>query len=189
MKHWPFYIALIVFIVLRTIKVKEGNFNIPEQAEVYNTPLDLIHKMTDIMDDKQTNDMVENKNVKYDLTAAQGYLADAKSILATDKKTRDTCKTKLEQVSEQNEIESKKYTVCLGNLSDQTKVYKKCKLDTLPKVIGSYDRVHATLTDTNKAVNDCNKTLRSEKDTVNQCYVDVGYYNENPWQNWWKWIN
>jgi len=189
MKHWPFYVALLLFIVLRSIKIKEGNFTIPEQAEVYNTPVELIHKMTDIIDNKQTNDMVENKNVKYDLTAAQDYLADAKVILERDKTTRDTCNTKLQKVTEQNEIESKKYTVCLGNLSDQTKVYKKCQLDTLPKTIGSYDAIHATVTNTNEAVNNCHRTLQSEKNAVNQCKVQVGEKNENPWPNWWTWIN
>ena len=58
MKHWQFYFALVVFIILRSIKIKEGNLAIPEQAEVYNTPVELISKMTDIIDGKQTNDMV-----------------------------------------------------------------------------------------------------------------------------------
>ena len=69
MKHWQIFMAILVFIVLCNIKVKEGNegrgFSIPEQAEVYNTPIELITKMQDIINDKQTNDMVENKNLTY----------------------------------------------------------------------------------------------------------------------------
>jgi hypothetical protein len=189
MKHWPFYIAIILFIVLRSIRVKEGNFNIPEQAEVYNTPKELIHKMTDIMDDKQTNDMVENKNVKYDLTAAQDYLNDAKTILSTDKGTRDTCKSKLEKKIQQNEVEQKKYTVCLGNLSDQTKLHNKCRVDVLPKTLGDYRTVQSQVDDTNRNLNDCNKQLRTEITAVNFCRATVDWYNETPgkWQWLWWW--
>jgi hypothetical protein len=187
MKHWPFYIAIFVFIVLRSIRIKEGNFNIPKQAEVYNTPIELIGKMTDIMDNKQTNDMVENKNVKYDLTAAQDYLSDAKNILATDKATRDNCNVKLEQTIQQNDVERRKYTVCLANLSDQTKLHSKCRVDVLPATAISYNNIYNTVQDTTRYTNDCNKQLRTEKDAVVWCRYGVNIWDEKfqPWWDFW----
>ena len=102
MKHWQIFMAIIVFILLYNVKVKEGNeerrFSIPAQAEVYNTPIELIDKMKDIIDDKQTNDMVENTNLKYDISQTQQYLNDARNTLKTDNNTLKTCNASLKNL-------------------------------------------------------------------------------------------
>jgi exonuclease VII small subunit len=179
MIHWQFYLSLLVFVVLINLKVKEGNFAIPDNAVVYKSPLQMMDTMKDIMDDKKTNDMVENNNLIYDLQASNDHLADANTIYARDQETYKTCKINLAQVNSNIKTEQALYNKCLADKNIQTDIYQKCQLQDLPKALDKNAGTNTTIDNINKLIDGCNKTLQSQVDAVQKCQVRVNEINSD----------
>jgi predicted RNase H-like nuclease (RuvC/YqgF family) len=176
MKHWQFYLAIIVYIILANIKVKEGNYSIPEQADIYDTPVFLVKKMQDIIDGKKTNDMVENENLKYQYDVAKKYNTDAVDRKTEDTETLATCKKSLDSLKIMNKNLSDQFTVCLGKFNEKSNLYNTCALNDLPLAIKRDLDAYNSLTNTNNLINQCNSTLQDEKNSVQRCHNDVSYW-------------
>ena len=179
MKDWQFYLALLIFIILFNVKVKEGNYDIPERAEVFNKPVDLIHTMTNLMDDKKTGDMIENENLQYELKASQQFRNETKQILDTDIESLNTCKRNLASLKETNANLSNQYTVCNTNLGIETQKYSQCKFQTLPKAWNENINTYSTWSNLINIRNNCYATLEAEKQAVRACNAEVDRVNRS----------
>lgn len=173
MKHWQFYLALVIFILLFNVKVKEGNFDIPKEAEVYNSPRDLMNQMKGIMEGGKTNDMVENKNLKYEMQAANKYLEEATLVYNTDKETKKKCDNNLKLLNGKIKTEIVRYDKCLAKKKIQQKTFDQCRLTDLPKIRLVYRGVTSTLVAIMKRLNKCNNILAREIHAVDKCYENV----------------
>ena len=169
MKDWQFYLALLIFIILFNVKVKEGNYDIPERAEVFNKPIDLIHTVTNLIDDKKTSDMIEQENLQYELKASQKFHNETKQILDQDIDSLNTCKRNLASLKETNANLSSQYTVCNTNLGIETQKYSKCKFQDLPKAWNENVGTYTTWRNLIPIRDNCYATLAAEKQAVKGC--------------------
>ena len=176
-KHWQFYLAIIALIVLINQHIKEGNEPIAPDAEVLNKPVELINTMKGLISGQETNDMVENKNLNYELSQVKTYLANAKQILAADQATLEKTRNTYDALNGLYINKSTDVKACNNTLTKETAVYSNCNLKLRPKADDAKYKSEGTLQGMKNQLDKCNATLAQKIADVNRCKADVINYN------------
>jgi len=180
MKHWQFYLAIIIFLGLLLMKVTEGITNdvaLPADATPAQTPIQLMDEMRDLMENRKTPDMIQNGNLKDETKSVEFYKKYNENLYKGNKARLDTCYFEVGKQKKLTEETMNKNIQCGKDLNQKTNEFNKCNFQDFPPKNWERINTNMLLQFTRTQADQCRSMNNNIAAAIDKCNRDVHFYN------------